>query len=382
MEEKIFVTSKKKFNMPIYAVIIIVALLAGVLGSGLTYLLFGKIVNKTSTGTTSSTTNSSNVKYEISQVDNPVVAIASKVGPSIVGVKVTAVSQGNFGLLQDASDEGSGIVYSSDGYIITNYHVISSAMGDSNAKITVTLPGTSDEITATVVGGDNTTDLAVLKIDKTGLQAAEFGKSSDTKVGELAVAIGNPLGQDLANTVTGGYISAVNRKITTDGRTYNLIQTDAAINAGNSGGALINSKGQVIGINSIKISESGVEGLGFAIPADDAIPIIKELIQNKKISRPYIGIAGFDLDDQTAKQYNLVQGIYVSDITDNGPAQKAGIKKGDIVTQINGTDVKTMADLNEQKNKLKVGDKVTLKVYRSGKYTDISLTLEEDNTNN
>ena len=378
MEEKYFVTNKKK-SMPLPVIIIIVALITGVITSAMTYYIFKSKLGLTRN---SASNGNSGVKYEIQQIDNPVVAIAKNVGPSVVDVKVKSTTQGMFGLLQNSDSEGSGIIYTDDGYIITNYHVISTAINNSTAKITVILPNTSDEIDAKIVGYDKVTDLSVLKIEKTGLQKATFGKSSDVQVGELAVAIGNPLGENFASTVTGGYISAVNRKITTDGRTYNLLQTDAAINPGNSGGALANSKGEVIGINSVKVAEEGVEGMGFAIPTDDAIPIIDQLIKNKKISRPYIGIAGFDLDQDTAKQYNLVEGIYVSEVQAGSPAQQAGIQKGDIITQIDGKDAKTMDNLNSYKNTKNVGDKVTLKVYRQSKYVDIQLTLLEDTSTN
>lgn len=372
MDEKIYVTGKKKSY--IIPTVIAVGLVSGFLGSSFTYVALS---NKDKNAV-SDNSSSRNVKYEITQVENPVVAIAEKVKPSIVGVKVEYVTQSVFGLLQDSGSEGSGIIYSDDGYIITNYHVISSALGNSTATVTVTLSGSEDEIPATIVGGDKVTDLAVLKVDKKALIKADIGKSGDVKVGELAVAIGNPLGQEFASTVTGGYISAVNRKITTEGRTYNLIQTDAAINAGNSGGALVNSKGQVIGINTIKISEEGVEGLGFAIPIDDAVPIINELIQNKKISRPYIGISGFNIDKTTADRYKLVEGVYVSEVMSGTPAQKAGIQKGDMITEIDGKAITTMEELNSIKNTKKVGDKITLKVYRQEKYTNVEVTLEED----
>lgn len=260
-------------------------------------------------------------------MENPVVAIAETAGPSIVGVKVNYMSQGFFGSLKEADEEGSGIVYTEDGYIITNYHVIESAINNSTAKVTVTFANEDKEYEATIVGGDETTDLAVIKIDATGLTKATIGESSNIKVGELAVAIGNPLGQEFAGSVTVGYISAVNRKITTDGRTYKLIQTDAAINPGNSGGALVNSKGEVIGINTVKISSTETEGLGFAIPSDDAMPIIKELISNGKIVRPYIGISGVNLDETTAKMNNLVQEIYVAGVVANSPASQSGIQK-------------------------------------------------------
>ncbi|MEG1989898.1 MAG: trypsin-like peptidase domain-containing protein [Clostridia bacterium] len=370
MDEKVFVKEKK--SNYIIMVIVVVALITSVVSSAFTYVIIENKLDKNVNN------NFSNVKYEIKEIDNPVIAIAKKCGPSVVGVKVKYVTQGIFGTLQDSGSEGSGIIYKEDGYIITNHHVISAALNNSAATVTVILPNTTEEIVATIVGADKVSDLAVLKIDKKGLPAAEFGKSSEIEVGGLAVAIGNPLGQDFAGSVTGGYISAVNRKVTTSGRTYNLIQTDAAINSGNSGGALVNSKGQVIGINNIKIQSTGVEGLGFALPIDEALPIIEQLMQNKKISRPYIGISGFNLDKKTAEKNELVEGIYVQEVVKKAPASKSGIKQGDVITSIDSKEVKTMEELNEYKNTKKVGDKVKLKIYRQKVYTEIEVILEED----
>ena len=377
MNDKVFMKEKKSNNILISMAI--VALVTSTMSSALTYVIMDSKSNE-NLNNSESTQSATNVKYEIQQIDNPVVAIAEKCSPSIVGVTVKYVTQTMYGTLDDAGSEGSGIIYTADGYIITNYHVIASALNNSTATISVILPNQKESITATIVGSDKVSDLAVLKIDKTGLSAAEFGKSADTKVGELAVAIGNPLGQEFAGSVTVGYISAVNRKVTTEGRTYNLIQTDAAINSGNSGGALVNSKGQVIGINSIKIQETGVEGLGFALPIDDVKPIIEQLITDKKISRPYIGLSGFNLDSKTALANSLVAGVYVQQVAANTPAQKGGIKKGDIITSIDGKSIETMELLNEIKNTKKVGDKVTLKIYRQKEYVDIVVTLEEDNS--
>ncbi|MEG1058731.1 MAG: trypsin-like peptidase domain-containing protein [Clostridia bacterium] len=375
MNEKIFVKEKK--GLPLIAIILIVAIVGSFIGSAFTYLVLESKF-KNSKGVTSDTTGK---KYEINNVENPVVAIAENVGPSIVGVKIKSVGQNPFGTLQESAAEGSGIIYSEDGYIITNYHVVESAINNSNASVEVTFPNSLDTCIATVIGGDQVTDLAVLKIDKTGLTKAEFGKSSDLKVGELAVAIGNPLGQEFAGSVTVGYVSALNRKLTTDGRTYKLIQTDAAINPGNSGGALVNSTGKVIGINTAKIGAAEVEGLGFAIPTDDALPIIQELITNKKIVRPYIGLTGMDLDAKTAKENSLPEGIYVASIINNSPAAKSGIQKGDIIVRVDSKDIKTMEKLNEIKNGKKVGDKMVLSVSRAGKEQDITVTLEADSTN-
>lgn len=376
-EGKIYIKETRKNNN---VAIIVVAIVSSIIGGLVTYGLIGSKIDSLSNSNNSS--NGSVTKYEISDVENPVVAIAETAGPSIVGVKVNYMSQGFFGSLKEADEEGSGIVYTEDGYIITNYHVIESAINNSTAKVTVTFANEDKEYEATIVGGDETTDLAVIKIDTTGLTKATIGESSNIKVGELAVAIGNPFGQEFAGSVTVGYISAINRKITTDGRTYKLIQTDAAINPGNSGGALVNSKGEVIGINTVKISSTETEGLGFAIPTDDAMPIIKELISNGKIVRPYIGISGVNLDETTAKMNNLVQGIYVAGVVANSPASQSGIQKGDVITAIEGKEITTMEELNEIKNTKKIGDEVTLKINRSGKEVEVKVKLGTDQSTN
>ena len=376
---KMFIKEKRN-STPMFIMAVITAIIAGAIGSVLTYTLLTKTKNNNSTNTSNSN-NTTSIKIEAT--DSPVVAIAKKAGPSIVGIKINAMSQTMFGSLQESSEEGSGIIYSQDGYIVTNYHVIESAIKDSSAKISVTLAD-SDETIEALVGYDETTDLAVIKVEKAGLTAAEFGKSSELQVGDIAVAIGNPLGQELAGSVTVGYISALNRKITTSGRTYKLIQTDAAINPGNSGGALVNSQGQVIGINTVKIGSSlsgaSVEGLGFAIPSDDAVDIINKLIKDKKIVRPYIGVSGINVDETTAKMNNLPQGVYVAQVVTNSPASKAGLQKGDVITGIEGKDITTMEELNEIKNTKNVGDKITLKVHRQNKDMDVQVTLESDDT--
>ena len=376
MDDKIFI--KEKRNISHSLVVLIVAIIGGIIGSLLTYVVLNTKINDI-VASSNKNVSGSNIKYEIEKTDSPVVAIAQKVGPSIVGVKVSYVSQSIFGL-QQADEEGSGIIYTSDGYIVTNYHVIESAINNSSATVEVTLPNSEESYSATIVGSDSTTDLAVIKIEKTGLTAAEFGPSNELKVGEIAVAIGNPLGQELAGSVTVGYVSALNRRLTTDGRTYKLIQTDAAINPGNSGGALVNSSGQVIGINTVKIGSDTVEGLGFAIPSDDAVPIIKELIENKRIIRPYIGLSGIDIGETDARRYNLPQGIYVAQVYSNTPASNAGIQKGDVIISIDGTSVKTMEELNEIKNSKKIGDEITLKISRSGKEIEVKVTLASDDT--
>lgn len=340
--------------------------------------------NANNTKTLNTVDNKSNLNTSLVSLTNyseTGVAVAQKVSPSVVGIKVEYSVSSIFyrNMTSNATAEGSGIIISEDGYILTNNHIINSSssyyeVGKAN-KVIVTLFNDETEYEATIVGTDEETDLAVLKIDKSGLTVAELGDSSSVQVGEFAMAIGNPLG--MQSSVSSGMISAIDRKVTSDGRTYTLLQTDAAINSGNSGGALANSKGQIIGINTLKMSGSGVEGMGFAIPINSAKPIYEQLIQYNKVKRPYIGISGRDLDEQTAKANNLVVGIYVLSIEEFSAAEKAGIKIGDVITAIDGKNITTMDELNEVKNNHSIGDEITLKINRNGKEKEFKLTLQE-----
>lgn len=309
---------------------------------------------------------------------------ANKVLPSIVGITVEyTVNSPYYGMSMQStgSAAGSGVIISEDGYILTNNHVVNTSsnsmfyqVSEAN-KVTVKLYNDDTEYEAKIIGKDETTDLAVIKIDKTGLPAAELGDSSSIKVGEFCMAIGNPLGME--STVTAGIISASNRTITSDGKTLTVIQTDAAINSGNSGGALINSKGQVIGINTIKISGTGIEGMGFAIPINSTVDIYKQLISDGKVKRPYIGISGRDIDSKTAEQYKLAEGIYILSVEQYSAAEKAGLKPYDIITEVDGKKITKMDELNEIKNTHKIGDTINLKIYRDKEYSDIQITLGE-----
>ncbi len=343
------------------------------------------IDSKSTTSTTSAptiTTNSnliSLVEYSETSVN-----VAQKVLPSIVGINVEYQVNTIFSnKSSSASASGSGIIISEDGYILTNDHIVSSSNSSSfyqmskATKITVNLYNDSTAYEAEVIGTDELTDLAVIKINKTGLTPAELGDSDSVQIGEFAMAIGNPLG--LTFSVSSGIISATNREITdTDGKKYTLLQTDAAINSGNSGGALVNSKGQVIGLNTLKISGNGVEGMGFAIPINATKEIYSQLIEYNKVKRPYIGISTIDVDNQTASYYNLAVGVYVDSVSDFSPAQKAGIKVGDVITKINDVSVATADELNAEKNSCSIGDQITLTLIRNGQEMSISLTLEEE----
>ena len=354
----------------VIAISLVTSLIGGVVGGIATIGVINK--NNVQVG------NGNNVKYEIKNEDNVEIAIAESATPSIVGIKVTALKEGFLGMLQKSEGSGSGIVYSKDGYIITNYHVVEDAIKDEKSKLEVYLAGNKEPIEAKVVGGDKLTDLAVVKVESNDLNVAKFGKSSKLKVGSRAVAIGNPLGLEFAGTVTSGIVSALDREITTDGSSYKLIQTDAAINPGNSGGALLNGKGEVVGINNIKIGSTGVEGLGFAIPIDDALPIVDELIKSKKVKRPYIGISCIEVSEDDAEEFEIPEGIMIQNIDKGSSADKAKLQRGDIIVEVDSKETKKMDDLNKIKYSKKVGDTLKLKVYRDEKYINIDLVLQEE----
>lgn len=283
-----------------------------------------------------------------------------------------------------ATATGTGIIMTSDGYIITNAHVIKETeYGYGLASSVSVLLSDKTEYEATIKGYDEDTDIAVLKVDANNLTAAQFGNSDDLKVGELVIAIGNPLGFELFGSVTCGIVSALNREVTINDKDMKLIQTDAAINSGNSGGPLVNSYGQVIGINSAKMSstmssDATVEGLGFAIPMSHAKTIIDDLINYGYVKgRPQIGISVTDIDEYISSLYNMPVGVYVRSVTPNGAADEAGIKEGDIIIGINGDVIKTSTELNKKKDEFNAGDKITLNVSRSGFDIDIDVVLQE-----
>ena len=339
----------------------------------------------------SSSSNSQSSGYvdqvSLSNYSDTAVYAANKILPSIVGIQIEYNVTSMFSIFggnqsSTATATGSGIIISDDGYILTNNHVVSSSESEAYyqvseaTKITVTLFNDDTQYEATIVGTDEETDLAVIKIDATGLTKAEFADSDSIKVGEFAMAVGSPLG--LQSTITCGVVSAVNREVTdTDRKTYTLIQTDAAINAGNSGGALVNSEGKVIGVNTLKLTGNDVEGMGFAIPINSTTDITSQLIQYSKVRRPYIGVTGMDLDAETARKNNLVEGIYVKDVETFSAAEKGGIKIGDVIIKADGKDVKTMDELNEIKNSHNIGDEMTITVNRDGEQKDLTITLGE-----
>ncbi|MBL4936628.1 trypsin-like peptidase domain-containing protein [Clostridium sp. YIM B02515] len=305
-----------------------------------------------------------------------VAEIAKKVGPAVVAVTTTLQTQQGFFGSQQAQGVGTGMIINEEGYILTNYHVVEGAQ-----QVKVTLSN-NKQVNAKVVNYDANYDVAVVKItDSVKVPAVvEIGDSDNLQVGESVVAIGNPLGTDFFGSVTTGIVSALNRKIDGDGSTNNqgqsstglsYIQTDAAINSGNSGGPLINSRGQVIGINTAKIKQSGVEGLGFSIP----INAVKNKISD--LSKPVlmVGIQGREIDKTLSEQYNLPIGLYIQDVTEFSPAEKAGLKRGDVITKFDGQKVTTFNEVTTIKNKHKSGDQISVTVNRDGKETNLTLTL-------
>ena len=375
--------------------------LSGVVGAGLVVgICFGvpgirtAIVGQQSTITVS--TNNSNFNPEnvntyqvsLSSFSDTGVQVAQKVLPSVVGIKVTYPVKSYWsGNSSTVSAAGSGVIISSDGYILTNNHVVSASSSESSyysigeaTEITIKLYNDETSYPATVVGTDAKTDLAVLKIDKTDLTAAEIGDSDSVLVGEWCMAVGDPLGME--SSVSSGLVSALNREVTDeDGKKYHVIQTDAAINSGNSGGALVNSKGQVIGINTIKVSGAGIEGLGFAIPINSTISITNDLIKYNKVIRPYMGVACVSITDEVIKanpRANLTKGVYIRTVASFSPAEQAGLQAGDIMIAIDDQQILTYDEMTAIKDSHKVGDTITIKYIRNGSTKTTQLTLGEE----
>ena len=286
--------------------------------------------------------------------------------PSVVGIKSFD------GKGDDSYSWGSGIIVSADGYILTNTHVI-----DEGTRATVQLYDGST-YDAKLVGADSQSDVAILKIEKTGLQPAVFASSKDIRVGDAVCAIGNPLSPDYSLTMTSGIISATSREVSYNGAVMNLLQTDTSINEGNSGGPLFNERGQVIGITNMKIvsSFSNIEGIGFAIPSDTLSSIVDALMADGAVyGRSTIGVTVGPISEDIADYYDIPVGLYVSEVLKNSDAQKQGIKKGDIIIKVNGKDAHTTADIAEEKAKLDRGDTISFTVWRSGSTFDVDVKI-------
>ncbi len=320
--------------------------------------------------------------------------VVEKVLPSVVGIEsqFTVTSNSNHGYFfgynipseSTSTGTGTGVVITENGYIVTNAHVIyDSQYGAGLADNISVLINDDERYDAEVIGYATDCDLAVLKIKAEGLTPAEFGDSDSLKLGESVTAIGNPLGFELRNTVTRGIVSGLNRNITINEKSMNLIQTDTAINSGNSGGPLINKYGQVIGINSSKMSssyygEASIEGIGFAIPSNEVSAIVDDIMEYGYVTgKPQLGISCQDVTETVSKMYNMPIGVYVVEVTDGSAAENAGLKSGDIITEVDGVEVATYDELNSQKNMHSAGDTIEITYIRNGEEHKTTVELDE-----
>ena len=335
----------------------------------------GSRTGKTTVQQSNRTATTVNVKKVDGQtLMSPAEVYASTVN-SVVSINCSAVSTNIFGQQTESASSGSGFIYTADGYIVTNQHVIANA-----SSINVTLYN-GDTYPATLVGSDSDYDVAVLKIDAKDLPAVTLGNSTDVNVGDNVMAIGNPLGE-LTFSMSSGIVSCVNRAINVEGTPFNMIQVDASINPGNSGGPLMNLYGEVVGIVSAKYSsyaDTTVEGLGFAIPINDVQSIISDIMENGSVTdKAYMAITAGTMTQQMAAQYkiNATEGVFVYSVEDGGAGDKAGLKLGDVITKLNDTQITSMEDLSAAKKGFKAGDTVTLTVLRDGQEITTQLTFD------
>ena len=361
-EPPVKVKKKRGFNKTIAAVIVC-TLCSGFIGSGVTYLALKNNLTQTKT------INVNPSKFDTKSEALSATEAYNKVAPAAVVVSTKSVTQGYFMQTQEVEGIGSGFIINEEGYILTNYHVIQGAQ-----EISVTL---SNDVTTTaqVVNYDENQDVAMIKITDENVEipaTVELGDSDALQPGEEVIAIGTPLSTELSSTVTKGIISATSRSVAVEsGVTMNLIQTDAAINAGNSGGPLVNTKGEVVGINSSKISGEAVEGIGFSIPIND----IKDKIES--LSKPILnlGISVRTIDEALSKQLNMEQGLYVVEVTEFSSAEKAGLKAGDIIVKADGNRITTFDEFKAVKNGKEEGDEISLEVIRNGESKTINVKL-------
>ena len=361
-EPPVKVKKKRGFNKTIAAVIVC-TLCSGFIGSGVTYLALKDNLKETKT------INVNPSKFDTKNEALSATEAYNKVAPAAVVVSTKSVTQGYFMQTQEVEGIGSGFIINQEGYILTNYHVVKGAQ-----EISVTL---SNDVTTTaqIVNYDENQDVAMIKITDENVEipaTVELGDSDALQPGEEVIAIGTPLSTELSSTVTKGIISATSRSVAVEsGVTMNLIQTDAAINAGNSGGPLVNTKGEVVGINSSKISGEAVEGIGFSIPIND----IKDKIES--LSKPILnlGISVRTIDEALSKQLNMEQGLYVVEVTEFSSAEKAGLKAGDIIVKADGNRITTFDEFKAVKNGKEEGDEISLEVIRNGESKTINVKL-------
>ena len=384
---------KKKGAAKILAICLAVVVLVGGVGVGVGALIdsgFGIVPAETTDGNESladtvlptpvsqQTAQQLQAAYTGQALSAP--EIYALVSQSTVGVTTPVTTTNIFGQVSNAAISGSGFIISEDGYILTNYHVVEDA-DEQGLEILVMLYS-GEEYSARIIGKDADNDVALLKIDATGLTPVKIGSSESLVVGEQIYAIGNPLGE-LTYTFTDGIVSALDRTIRVDANTeINMFQISAAINSGNSGGPVINERGEVVGFASAKYAESGVEGLGFAIPIDDAMDIVNDLLEYGYVrGKPYFGITVNTANAAFAQYYNTVEGAYVTLVDEDSCAADAGLRVGDIITAIDETEIRSFSDLVSAKNDYTAGDTVELTVYRGGEYLTLTLTFDEAGAN-
>lgn len=345
---------------------LVTSIIGAVVGSLLTLIIAPGIMPQVS----NSTNQNSEIRVTGGNVETVYKAVAKKSMPSVVGITTTSVSKDFFFGATEQEGVGTGVIVDERGYILTNSHVID----DGNAKTISVLFYDGNKEKGKVLWYDKNLDLAVVKVEKTGLPVAELGDSDKVEVGDLAIAIGNPLGLEFQRSMSQGIVSGLNRSVEVDQFTSieGLIQTDASINPGNSGGPLLNSKGQVIGINTVKVKSA--EGLGFSIPINIAKPIVDQFIEKGKFERVYLGIKGVPLEyyeQRTGSETDLDNGIFVVSVEENSAAQKAGVKPEDVIVEIEGKEVKSMGTIVRELYKLSPGDEAKVKVWRNGKILEL-----------
>lgn len=368
------------------AVIIVASILAAVIGaiSGIVVMcsVFSADTNTASTIEQTDKTQN-NVNITVDETASSIAeAVAVKCSNSVVGIRTTTSVISFFGGSQEQTGDGSGVVYTADGYIITNYHVISSAVQSANSKIDVFIgDNKSSSYQATVVGYNISCDLAVLKINASGLTPIELGNSDDLKVGQQVITIGAPGGLEFIGSVTSGIISGLDRTVSTNS-SLKLIQTDAAINPGNSGGALLNTEGKLIGVNSSKIASVEYEGMGFAIPVNTVKEKCDKIISRKDDDQAYLGVSvSSTYTSQVLDFYGYPSGAVVSSVAEGSPAASAGIERGDIITEFNGVKITEYTVLGDVLYDCEAGDTVATTIYRSGRYYAIDIKLTSDTSN-
>ncbi len=377
-------TKKREPKKVGLAVTIIAVVLSAVIGalSGIGSVLLAQKFDENDIGSASkkpSTQKVEEITLDVENVDVTVVeAVAQKVTPSVVGIRTTVSTLGYFGTSQQTSGEGSGVIYTDDGYIITNYHVISSAVEQEDGSIQVFLNDDSETgYDATVVGYNISCDLAVIKINAKNLSEVEWADSSKLRGGQYVVAIGNPGGLEFMGSVTFGVISGLDRIIADgyDSSSVSLIQTDAAINPGNSGGALVNIKGELVGINSSKIVSDGYEGMGFAIPSNDVKEIVDRIISRENEPTAYLGITLADVEPATLESNGYPAGAMIYSVVPESPADEAGLERYDVITEFGGVEITHYNALIDAIADTKPGTQIAIKFYRSSQYYTVNVTL-------